>query len=74
MFRKGQKVRVNSENDNDNYDSFRDKVLVITGVYKNDTEHHGYDMGLYPERLYEFETIDGEEVPCALYEYEIEKA
>lgn len=74
MFRKGQKVKVSSENDNDNYDSFRDKVLVITGVYKNDKEHPGYDMGIYPERLYEFKTIDGEEVHCALYEYEIEEA
>ena len=74
MFSKGQKVKVNKENDNDNYDGFRNKVLIITGVYRNDKEHPGYDIGVYPERLYEFKTIDGEDIPCALYEYEIERA
>ena len=33
MFNLGDLVRVAADNDNDNYDRFRDKTLVITGVF-----------------------------------------
>ena len=69
MYKVGQKVKVSSATDNDNYDSFRDKVLIITH-----TELGGfwYDYSMYPEKLMYFKTEDGEEVPCSLYEYEVE--
>jgi len=66
MIRKGSKVRIIS--DNDSYEDFTGKTLVVTGIFKNDKEHPGYDMGIYPEKLYEFK-----DCPFALYEYEIEK-
>lgn len=69
MYKVGQKVKVSSENDNDNYDSFRDKVLIITHA---EVGGLGYDDGMYPEKLMCFETEDGEEVPFSLYEYEVE--
>ncbi len=63
----GDKVKVASDNDNDCYDSFREQVLIIDGIYGKD--HPGYDMGVYPQKLIEFEGVG-----CALYEYEIEPA
>lgn len=69
MYKVGQRVKISSENDNDNYDSFRDKVLIITHA---ETGGPGYDNSMYPEKLMCFETEDGEEVPFSLYEYEIE--
>ena len=50
-YRMGQKVRVARDNDNDGYDSFRDKVLRIVHVAKNRNEHPGYDEGISPEYL-----------------------
>lgn len=61
----GKKVRVIS--DNDCYDSFRDKVLTVTHASR---EGQGYDSGCYPELLCDFEDEDGNQIPCALYEYE----
>jgi len=65
MIRKGSKVKVIS--DNENYEKFIGKTLKVIGVFKNDKEHPGYDMGVYPMKLYEFK-----DCPFALYEYEIE--
>jgi hypothetical protein len=67
-YKVGQKVKVSESNDNENYDSFRDKILIITHA---ETGGLGYDEGMYPEKLMDFETEDGEEVPFALYEYEV---
>ena len=71
MYKVGDKVKVSSENDNNSYNEFREKTLVIT-----DAEVGGvaYDMAVYPQKLMCFETIDGEEIPFSLYEYEIEHA
>jgi hypothetical protein len=71
-YKLGQKVRVSSSNDNDNYNSFRNEVLVITHVAKSEQDHPGYDSGLSGEYLYDFKTITGKEVNCSLYDYEIE--
>ena len=67
-YKVGQKVKVSESNDNENYDSFRDKILIITHA---ETGGLGYDEVMYPEKLMDFETEDGEEVPFALYEYEV---
>lgn len=42
----GQRVKVSPENDNENYDSFRNKVLIITHVAKSEKDHPGFDSGL----------------------------
>ncbi|ALA07305.1 hypothetical protein SECTIM467_181 [Brevibacillus phage SecTim467] len=70
----GDRVRVSSENDNKNYDSFRDKVLIVTDVASSREEHQGYDDSADGMALYSFETEDGEEVSCSLYEHELEDA
>lgn len=51
--------------DNDNYDAYRDKILVCTHA---DNEGPGYDSALYPEMLCDFECEDGTEFPFALYD------
>lgn len=70
-FRLNQRVRVSPENDNDNYASFRDNVLIITHVAKDKTDHPGYDESVSPEYLYDLKTESGEDVPCSLYDYEL---
>jgi hypothetical protein len=73
-YERGEKVRVSSDNDNENYNSFRGHVLKITHVAHNTTEHPGYDSGvggcLYD--LYDTETK--QDVDCSLYDYELEPA
>lgn len=74
MFRIGTKVMVASNNDNENYDDFRGKVLIITGISTSTKDHPGYDEGMKGMPLYDLKTEDGEEINCCLYEYELEKA
>ena len=64
----GRKAKVTS--DNENYDSFRDKVLTITHVARSTKDHPGYDNSLEGEALCDFKDQDGNEIPCSLYEYE----
>jgi len=64
----GKTVKVIS--DNENYDSFRDKELIITHA---SNEGRGYDSTCYPEYLCDFkEKETGTSIPFALYEYEFE--
>jgi hypothetical protein len=55
--------------DNDNYDAFRDKTLIVTHASNSGV---GYDDSCYPEMLCDFKCEDGTEFPFALYEYEFE--
>lgn len=71
-FNIGDRVMVSKENDNENYNDFRDKVLIVTHVANSIEEHRGYDNSMDGMALYDFETEDGEEIDCSLYEYEIE--
>ena len=70
-FKLNQRVRVSPENDNENYDSFRDEVLIITHVAKDGQDHPGYDSSISPEYLYDLKTASGKEVHCSLYDYEL---
>ncbi len=70
-FKLHQRVRVNPENDNDSYDSFRDDVLIITHVAKSHDDHPGYDESVSPEYLYDLRTANGEPVNCSIYDYEL---
>ena len=72
MLKIGDRVMVSSDNDNENYEDFRGKVLIITGIYTNSNETVFYDESMEGMALYEFITEDGEGVPFALYECEIE--
>ena len=63
----GKKVQIVS--DNDSYNDFRNKTLVITHA-SNDGA--GYDSSCFPEMLCDFECEDGSEFPFALYEYEFQ--
>lgn len=71
-FKIGDKVKVSSENDNENYDNFRDKVLIVTDVSKSTDDHQGFDEAMTGQGLYSFEDEAGHDIPCALYDYELE--
>jgi hypothetical protein len=63
----GKKVRIVS--DNENYTKFMNKTLICTFASNSG---NGYDDSCYPEMLCDFKSVDGKEVPFALYEYEFE--
>jgi hypothetical protein len=71
-FTKGTKVQIVS--DNENYDDYRGKTLKIKKVYHNDKEHPYYDMGVFPELLFDLTDDEVKDIPFSLYEYEIEEA
>jgi len=70
-FKLGQKVMVNPENDNENYNDFRNDILIITHVAKDRNDHPGYDESVSPEYLYDLKTESGKDVNCSLYDYEL---
>lgn len=74
LYKKGQKVKVNPNNDNENYDSFKNEILIITNVATNEKEHPGFDNSLEGESLYDFVTKSGKQVPFSLYDYELIEA
>lgn len=63
----GKKVKVTS--DNECYDSFRDKTLIIIHVARSTAEHPGYD-GVNGEPLCDFVAEDGTEIHNSLYSWE----
>jgi len=67
-FTVGSKVKIVS--DNENYINFKDKTLIVT---HSEVGGLVYDDGMYPEKLMCFETLEGEEFPFSLYEYEVKK-
>ena len=69
MFKVGDKVKIASDNDNENYDKFRGKTLIVTHVAKNTDEHRGYDDSMEGMALYDFRGV-----PFSLYEYELESS
>ena len=71
MYKIGQKVRVRPNNDNENYDEFRGKTLIVEAIYTSDKQNRFYDSSMKGMQLLEFITETGEYVPYALYEYEI---
>jgi hypothetical protein len=70
----GDRVKVAAENDNEGYNNFRGKVLIVTHVATSKEQHPGYDPAMAGEGLYDFKTEDGEPVGSSLYDYELEDA
>ena len=63
----GKKVQIVS--DNENYTEYVGKTLRITHASNSGPY---YDKGMYPEMLCDLETLDGQQVGFALYEYEFQ--
>ena len=74
LFKKGQKVRINPYNDNENYNDFKNEILIITEVATSEKEHSYYDNSMKGSGLYSFITENNKEVPFSLYDYELIKA
>ena len=67
MFKIGERVKIASDNDNENYNKFRGKTLTITHVATNKEQHRGYDSSMEGMAFYDFKGV-----PFSLYEYELE--
>ncbi len=62
----GRKAVIRADNDNEVYDKWRGKTLIVTHA---SNKGRGYDAAAFPSMLCDFEMEDGSEFPCALYEY-----
>jgi len=74
MYQIGDKLKVSSENDNENYDDFRDKILIVEKIATSEKDNFLYDSSMNGMQLMDFSTEEGNEVPFSLYEYEVETA
>lgn len=71
----GTKVKMTSEAIENYGEKWRDVELVITHVAQSEAEHPGYDMGVYPQRLYDLKRTDTDEsLGMSLYDWELEKS
>lgn len=69
MFFNGTKVKLSqSGRKNECYEDFKNKTLIVTGASNSG---RGYDKGLFPMYLYDLEDLQGNEIPCSLYQYEL---
>lgn len=73
-FKIGDRVKVSPDNDNDGYNDFKKKILIVTKVSHDKFDHQGYDEGMTPEALYDFKDLRGKEIGCSLYDYELIRA
>lgn len=65
----GRKANISEDTDNENYDRFLGRDLIITHASNGGL---GYDDGMYPKALCNFTCADGSDFPFALYEYEFD--
>lgn len=63
----GAKAKVTA--DNDCYDYFRYKTLIVTHISRSKEEHPGYD-GINNEALCDFVAEDGTQIHNSLYKWE----
>jgi len=73
-FKVGDKVTM-TQNALENYGyKYNGVIFTITVVSKNENDHPGYDMGVFPMRLYDLSLPDGSDFPCSLYDWELNTA
>ncbi len=71
-YTEGDVVMVEPNNDNENYDDFRNRPLRITHVATNTNQHPGYDDFIKGQGLYDFvDDETGEDIHSSLYDYEL---
>jgi hypothetical protein len=80
--RKGSKFRLTSDAE-ENYkdilkelfgDKWSERVFRVTHVAHSVEEHRGYDEGVAPQGLYDFEDVkSGKEMSVSVYDWEIEE-
>lgn len=71
MFNVGDEVTI-AHDSKDNYEGYEGITLVITNKETSSEGNPGFDDTMDGQGLYDLVTKDGEEVPFALYDYELE--
>ena len=72
-YKVGDKVMIAWDNDNDGYDKYRNKTMIITDAYYSEEYCFAYDNSMNGMGLFRLELLNGDSVDCMLYEYEIRK-
>lgn len=70
MYSIGDKVVISS--DNENYDDYRDMVLIVENIATSENDTCAYDSLMEGMQLMDFTLENGDEFPFSLYEYEVE--
>ena len=66
MVRIGDKIKIASDNENENYAEYRNKVLTVNHIAINRKQHPGYDEGIGGQ------LVSCKNFPFSIYEYEFE--
>ena len=72
-YKVGDKVMIAWNNDNDGYEEYRNKTMIITDAYYSEEYCFAYDKSMNGMGLFRLELLNGDSVDCMLYEYEIRK-
>ena len=72
-YKVGDKVMIARDNDNDRYDKYRNKTMIITDAYYSEESCFAYDKSMNGMGLFRLELPNGDSVGSMLYEYEIRK-
>ena len=72
-YKVGDKVMIAYDNDNDGYEEYRDKIMIITDAYYSEEYCFAYDKNMSGMGLFRLELPNGDSVGSMLYEYEIRK-
>lgn len=70
-FRIGDEVQITS--DNDNYENYIGRILIVTDIAKSTSEHLGYDTEVGGQLIDMVVKGTNEEVPYSLYDWELKK-
>ena len=70
-YKVGDKVMVACNNDNDRYEEYRNKTMIITEAYYSEEYCSAYDKSMNGMGLFRLELPNGDSVGFMLYEYEI---
>lgn len=72
-YKVGDKVTIAYNNDNDGYEEYRNKIMIITDAYYSEEDCFAYDNSMNGMGLFGLELLNGYNVEFLLYEYEIRK-
>ena len=72
-YKVGDKVMIACNNDDDGYDEYRNKTMIITDAYYSEKDCFAYDNSMNGMGLFRLELPNGDSVGSMLYEYEIRK-
>ena len=70
-YKVGDKVMISRNNDNDEYEEYRNKTMIITDAYYSEEHCFAYSYSMNGMGLFRLELPNGDGVGFMLYAYEL---